>query len=83
VLIVGVTVGWLVDGLVWRRRSRGRSHPPCAGYRALAMSSAATCIEACETKEEKECNTDDNCKCYPATPGVPGGITAIITTIAG
>ena len=50
-LVVGVAVGrLLIDGLVWRRRSGGRSHPPGSCDGALAMISAATCVEASETR---------------------------------
>jgi hypothetical protein len=50
-LVVRVAVGrLLIDGLVWRRRSGGRSHPPGSCDRALAMISAATCVEASETR---------------------------------
>jgi hypothetical protein len=45
-LVVRIAIRGLVDGLVWWRRAWGRSHPPCAGYRALAMGSATTGIEA-------------------------------------
>lgn len=49
-LVVGVAIwGLLVDGLIWRRRARRRSHPSRSCERALAMISATACVEASVT----------------------------------
>lgn len=50
-LVVRIAVGrLLVYGLIWRRRSRRRSHPSSSCERALAMGSAAACVEASGTR---------------------------------